>query len=153
MESYEQISTKDLDLLKSAILQEVNAEKRYAKHLANVNNEKIREVLKELHLAEKTHKEALFEEIKKYLPFYTLDENRLWGMEIKKDMLEGAGDDFKLISSIININLEKEKEAMNQYKGYSKEAESDLLSELFIEFRKEEAAHVKTLMNLKKEFC
>jgi len=143
---------KDIGLIKAALRQEIEAERRYAKHLANVNNKRVRKVLKELHKAEGEHNNRLIGEMKKRMPSFNPEKNELWNMEMNPEMLEGIGDNVELIKTIIEINIEKEKEALKQYKGYAREADSDELKQLFLEFSKEEDEHRQKLYELDKEF-
>lgn len=142
---------KDVELIKSALRQEMAAERRYAKHLANVNNKRVRQVLRELHEAEGKHKDALVIEMKKRVPSFEPEKNELWKLEMNPEMLEGIGDDIELIKTILNINIEKEKEALKQYKGYANETNSDELKQLFLQFGSEEYEHSERLKGLNKE--
>lgn len=149
----EEKEDKDTELIKAALRQEIEAEKRYAKHLAYVNNKKVRKVLKALHKSEQKHKKRLVEEIKARIPKFNFKDDKLWEIEINLDMLNGIGDDIEIIKSIIEINIEKEKEALNQYHGYSEEAKSDELKQLFIRFNMEEDEHRRRLEALKEEIA
>ncbi|HOI19181.1 MAG TPA: ferritin-like domain-containing protein [Candidatus Woesearchaeota archaeon] len=139
---------KDLDILRKVYFQEILAEKRYSKHIANVSSDEIRNLLVGLFEEEKEHKEAILSEIKKINPKFKQVNDTLWEMQIQKELMNGVGNEISVIKAILQINIEKEKESIRQYIGYSKEAENEQIKALLRGFSVDEQVHFEKLQEM-----
>ncbi len=143
---------RDLEILRKVYFQEILAEKRYSKHIANVSANKVRELLVNLLNEEKEHKDVILSEIKRMNPKFKTINDDLWEMQISKDLMAGVGNEISVIKAILQINIEKEKEAIKQYIGYSKEAEGEEVKALLKGFSIEEQTHLKRLNDMLESF-
>lgn len=146
------INEKDINILKKVYFQEILAEKRYSKHIANISSSEVRGLLINLFEEEKEHKEAILSELKKINSSFKPANDTLWEIQINEELMSGVGDEIGVIKAILQINIEKEKEAIKQYIGYSKEAENEEVKALLRSFSIEEQAHLEKLQNMNKKF-
>jgi rubrerythrin len=146
------ISQKDISILRKVYFQEILAEKRYSKHIANISSNEVRGLLVDLFEEEKEHKEALLSEIKKINSSFKPVNDTLWEMQINEELMSGVGDEIGVIKAILQINIEKEKEAIKQYIGFSKEAENEEIKALLKGFSIEEQAHLEKLQSMSEKF-
>jgi len=146
------LNERDLEILRKVYFQEILAEKRYSKHIANVSSGRVRDLLIDLLNEEKEHKEAILSEIKRMNPRFKAINDDLWEIQINKDLMGGVGNEMAVIKAILQINIEKEKEAVKQYIGYSKETEGEELKALLKSFSIEEQTHLKRLNDMLKSF-
>ena len=132
------------EILKHVLKQEFEAEKRYTEQINKIKNLVIRKLLMNLRKAEIEHKEECIERLEEIDSSFNASKFND-NTKIKNTVKE---DNIKEIIQMLELDIEKEKEAAKLYLGYSKEVNNLDISTLLTKFKEDEIEHAQKLKNL-----
>ncbi|MFH1209418.1 MAG: ferritin-like domain-containing protein [archaeon] len=132
------------DILKKVLKQEFEAERRYTDQINKIKNLVVKKLLMNLREAEIDHKEECIERLQEIDSGF--DDSRFKSRDKITNFVKE--DNIDEIVQMLELDIEKEREAGKLYLGYSKEVNNIDISTLLMKFREDELEHAAKLINL-----